>query len=83
MRDSVVGVKRFAGKGQSCFTNCFVLGGVSVNQRGQILRLRFPIHHKFAFTDLFTHTGTHSMEPDDRSILDSDQLDETTGIQDI
>ena len=51
-----VGVQRLAGQCEMRFAHGFVLGGVGVDQGGDIVWIRLPVHDELAFADLLTDT---------------------------
>src|SRR5699024_6567160 len=80
---SVVRVERLAGQRERCLADGLVLGRVSVDEGGEVLGVRLPVHGELALDDEFTGAGPHGVEADDRTVLLADQLDEAGRAEDL
>ena len=65
---SSVCVQGLTRQGQVCLAERLVLCGVRVDETGDVLRVRLPVHDELCLADLLAHPGADHVDADDGSV---------------
>jgi len=76
-------VQRFARERKVGFAERLVLGGVSMDERGHVLRVGVPVGDQLGLADELPDARTHHVYADHRTTRDAHQLHETLGREDL
>src|SRR5262249_13193617 len=80
---SRVRVERLPGQRQVGLAEGFVLGRVSVHQRGDVVGVRLPVVDQLCLTDELADPVADQMDAHHGTVLARDELDEALGHQDL